>query len=190
MKKPLLDLPMPIITKHLLIRKPIIGDEKALNAAVVETYDQLKFTMPWAKTCPTLADTAKFVQEAVANWEVMENKAPYFPLLIFDRQTHNLVGASGFNTIDWEIPGVEIGYWLRKQYVGRGWMTEAVVAQANYAMQYMKAKRVEIRCDMLNIRSQQVAIRAGFHLETTLKHNTTNLATGKLSDTLVYVKRA
>jgi len=53
MKPILLDLPVPIITPRLLLRPPQPGDGIALNAAVSESYDNIRHTMPWAKERPS-----------------------------------------------------------------------------------------------------------------------------------------
>jgi ribosomal-protein-serine acetyltransferase len=44
--------PLPLLTPRLLIRPPKMGDEIALNYAIRESYETLKATMAWAKTCP------------------------------------------------------------------------------------------------------------------------------------------
>ena len=42
---------------------------------------------------------------------------------------------------------MEIGYWLRKSRWGSGYMIEATNAVSDFAMNMLKANRVEIRCD-------------------------------------------
>jgi hypothetical protein len=54
MKPILLNLPMPIQTKRLLIRPPQLGDGSIINTAIVESYDVLKLMMPWAQTVPSI----------------------------------------------------------------------------------------------------------------------------------------
>ena len=67
--------------------------------------------------------------------------------------------------IEWSIPKFEIGYWLRTTLIGKGYMTEAVVALTKMAKETLKANRIEIRCDERNVRSRRVAERAGYRLE-------------------------
>lgn len=187
MTKPiLLDFTFPIRTSRLLIRPPLAGDGAALNEAVRETYPELCSIMPWAKTIPSLDDSEEFVRRAIANWVIKDNIEPYLPLFIFDTVTGLFLGSTGYHHMNWDVPALEIGYWLRTTQQKRGIMTEAVNAITRYAFQHLKTKRVEIRCDIQNSKSRKVAERLGYTLEATLKYNRINIATGEPSDTLVF----
>ena len=73
-----------------------------------------------------------------------------------------MVGSSGLQGIDWEVPKFEIGYWCRTSFTGRGYITEAVRGITAFAFEALGARRVEIRCDSRNHPSVRVAQRAGF----------------------------
>jgi len=188
MKPILFNFPMPITTPRLLLRPPQIGDGVIVNEAVLETFDILLHMMPWAQTKPTVDESEEFVRQAAANWILKNDEEPYLPLFMFDKKNHAFVGATGFHHINWEVPCLEIGYWIRTQYSNQGLMTEAVNALTQYAINELRVKRIEIRCDKDNIRSKKVAERLGYHLEAVLKSNRINLSDGKLSDTLIYVR--
>jgi RimJ/RimL family protein N-acetyltransferase len=68
------------------------------------------------------------------------------------------------------VPKFEIGYWCRKGFTGRGYITEAVRGLTVFAFEILKANRVEIRCDQRNVRSRKVAERLGFKLEGILRN--------------------
>lgn len=188
MKPALLDFPMPIITPRLLLKPPQLGDGKTLNVAVLETFDTLHKFMPWAKKKPTLEESEEFVRQAAANWILKNNQDPYLPLFIFDKSTEEFVGATGFHDMNWDVPCLETGYWIRDQCSGKGLMIEAMDALTRYAINQLKVKRIEIRCDIKNIRSKKIPERLGYYLEATLKSNRIDPATGSVSDTLVYVR--
>jgi RimJ/RimL family protein N-acetyltransferase len=57
---------------------------------------------------------------------------------------------------------VEIGYGLREGFCGRGYMTEAVRAMAEWALSQNGVKRVEAETEPNNAASQRVLARAGF----------------------------
>jgi RimJ/RimL family protein N-acetyltransferase len=60
-------------------------------------------------------------------------------------------------------PGVlEIGYWTRTAYAGRGFMTAAVEALSRAALALPGIDRVAIRHDVTNAASAAVATKAGF----------------------------
>lgn len=188
MKPILLDFPMPIKTERLVIQPPKLGDGKIVNEAVLETYDALKFIMPWAKTIPSVDDSEEFVRQTIANWLLKNNDEPYLPLFIFDKENMSFIGSAGYHHMNWDIPSFEIGYWLRQSCQGYGFMAETINALTRYAILELKAKRIEIRCDTLNTNSKKIPERLGYQLEATLKNHRINLATNSISDTLIYAK--
>ena len=188
MKPILLDFPMPIITPRLLLRPPCIGDGAAVNSAVLESLNELSAFLPWAQTAPTGEDSEEFVRQAAANWILKKNAEPHLPFFIFDRITQQFLGGTGYHHLDWNIPSVETGYWLRTSSTGKGYMTEAVNALTHYAFEQLRVKRIAITCDSANHRSRRVAERLGYCLEGTLKSNRRSLTTGELSDTMLYAR--
>jgi len=130
----LLDLPMPITTPKLLLRPPQVGDGVVVNAAVLETFDLLHPVMPWAQTKPTVDESEEYVRQAAANWILKNDAEPYLPLFMFNKDNGQFIGGTGFHHINWSVPCLEIGYWIRSQYAGQGLMTEAVNALTRYAI--------------------------------------------------------
>lgn len=57
---------------------------------------------------------------------------------------------------------VEIGYGMKKEYEGQGYMTEAVTAMAEWASNQPGVTRVEAETDPDNIASKKVLQKAGF----------------------------
>lgn len=188
MKPILLDFPMPIKTQRLSLRPPKPGDGEIINGAILETYDDLKHIMPWAKTMPSIKDSEEFVRQSTANWILKNNEEPYLPLFIFEKNDMEFIGATGFHHMNWDIPSFEIGYWLRRSKRGHGFMTEAINALTRYAFLELHAKRIEIRCDILNSRSKKIPERLGYHLEATLKNHRINPLSNSISDTLIYAR--
>lgn len=188
MKHYLRDFPMPIITPRLLIRPPQIGDEHAVNAAILESYDFLHEFMDWANTKPSLKNTETYIQDAVANWIAKKNNEPYLPLFMFDRVSGVFIGATGYHHYTWTVPSLEIGYWIRSSYLGRGLMTEAINALTQYAFKQLAVKRIAITCDIDNSRSKKIPERLNYTLEGRLKYHRRKPISGELSDTLIFAK--
>ena len=65
----------------------------------------------------------------------------------------------------------EIGYWLDSRLCGQGYMTEAVQGITAFAFTELLARRVEIRCDALNEKSQAIPMRLGYWHEGTLRND-------------------
>jgi RimJ/RimL family protein N-acetyltransferase len=179
----LLDLPDSFETERLTIRSPLPGDGAELQAAVAETIDDLRPWMPWADHVPTVEEEEELARRGRARFLARED----LPLLLFLKGTHTLVGASGLHRIDWNVPRFEIGYWVRRRFARQGYITEAVRGITRLAFETLGARRVEIRCDARNARSQDVARRAGYELEATLRKHMV-AADGVLRDTLIFVR--
>ena len=64
-----------------------------------------------------------------------------------------------------EADRVEIGYWLREEATGFGYVTEAAQALVDLARTITGVQLVEIRCDPANVPSAAVPRRLGFTLE-------------------------
>ncbi len=67
-----------------------------------------------------------------------------------------------------EADRAEVGYWLRADETGRGYVTEAVGAVLDAARAMPQFAHIEIRCDARNAASAAVPQRLGFALSMTL----------------------
>jgi RimJ/RimL family protein N-acetyltransferase len=63
---------------------------------------------------------------------------------------------------------IEIGYWLRSDFTGRGYITEAVRAALAMIEKMPHIRSVEIRCDVRNAPSAAIPRRLGFTLDRTI----------------------
>lgn len=178
------DLPDCIESQRLLIRPPRPGDGAAINAAVLDSLAELRPWMPWAQHTPTVDDNEVYAREAHVRFLKRED----LPFLIFHKESNIMVGSSGLHRINWAVPKVEIGYWVRTPYAGQGYITEAVAALTDFAFTTLAAHRVEIRCDARNERSAAVARRSGFTLEGILRCEDRCPLTNELRDTMVFAK--
>lgn len=179
----LLDFPDQFETERLIIRAPRAGDGPAVNAGVRESINELRPWMPWAQTLPAVEETEAHLRGAAARFLQRED----LPLTMWLKSDGRYIGSSGMHRIDWSVPCMEIGYWLRTSLSGQGYMTEAVIGITRFAFEYLGAQRIEIRCDARNTRSAAVAERAGYMLEARLHHQARDVG-GGLRDTLVYAR--
>ncbi|MEM9777268.1 MAG: GNAT family N-acetyltransferase [Chloroflexota bacterium] len=182
----LIEFPSIITTDNLIIRSPRPGDGKAAHQAVSESQDYLKDWMPWAVEVPDAEWYEKWARENHLDFLGRKN----LTMMVIHQESGKFIGGTGFHSLDWSIPSLEIGYWLHPSYSGRGYMTEAVKALTEFGFNTLKAMRIEIRCDADNLRSVGVAERAGYQLEATFKNHRRHHITNKLTTTLVYAKIA
>ena len=95
---------------------------------------------------------------------------------MFTRDEHKLLGEVGLfpRSATGRVPfpdsdRVELGYWLRSDETGRGFVTEAARAALDMATTLGRFAHAEIRCDERNTPSAAVPQRLGFTLSTTLE---------------------
>lgn len=179
----LLSIPESFESNRLLIRAPLWGDGIKLNEAVIESINELKPWMPWAQTIPTVEESEVVIRRARLKYLERTD----LMLLLISKDTGQLIGSSGLHRIDWQSRKFEIGYWVRTAYSGKGYITEAADAITNFAVQELKANRIEIRCDSRNIRSARVAERLDYMLEGVLRIEKCAVD-GSLRDTMVFSK--
>lgn len=177
---------VPLVSKRILIRPAVLQDAFALNQAIAHSLTTLQLWMDWAFKHQTLKDTERYLNYTVDCWHNENPKE--LPLLIFNADQTELMGSIGLNAIDWQIPCFEIGYWISQNYTGKGFITEAVNILTQFVFLKWNAKRVEIRCDSENTKSQAVAERLNFALEAHFKNHRIQPYTKKLSGTLVYAR--
>ena len=95
-------------------------------------------------------------------------------------------GLIGFKSADSTTRTIEIGYWLRSEFQGRGIMTSAVQALCRLAFEEMGMERIEIRCALGNYRSNRIPQRLGFALDR-VEVRGERLADGEFVDLNVYL---
>lgn len=184
MNKPILiDFPYGFDTERLTIRGPLPDDAVRLREAVLESQVELKPWMPWAMNILTEEEYRVRVREGQLKFLARED----LWMILLLKGTETVVGSSGLHRIDWDVPKFEIGYWVRTRFAGQGYITEAVNGLTAFAFDTLRARRMEIRCDVKNTRSAAVAQRAGYALEGTF-HNDARDHFGQLRDTYIFAR--
>ena len=177
----LLDIPESFETPRLLIRVPRPGDGPELNAAVLETFDDLHPWMPWARERPSVEQSEEYSRRSYAQFITRED----ITLRLIHKESGLILGCSGVHPRDWNVPRFEIGYWCRKRFQGQGYTTEAVRGILRFGFENLGAKRIEVHCDSLNLRSLRVAERAGLRREAEFPNGLTS-PNGELRTKVVF----
>lgn len=160
-------VPMPIETDRLLLRPYERDDAEALGAAVRGAYEHLRPWMPWPSADQSTEQSLETIAGMQSRWAVRED----LNVGIFDRTSGELLGGSGLHRMDWTARTFEIGYWIRPDHEGCGYVTETARALTDFAFDALRAERVEIRLDPKNSRSRAVPMRLQFIHEGTLRSN-------------------
>ncbi|OCH75768.1 GNAT family N-acetyltransferase [Vibrio breoganii] len=171
-------------TTRLRLTPPSLEDQPAMLVAIKESQQELKKFLPWVPFALSQPASIENTQQAIENFAGFKDELRYS---LIEKTSGRLIGAIGLIIRDKEVPFFEIGYWLRSDSVGKGFITEAVTRLEEYAFDELKANRIEIRAAQSNVKSRNVAQRCGYELEATLR-NERRLPSGKLDNTLVFVK--
>lgn len=151
---------------------------RVLFTAVEREREHLRPWLPWVEATRTEEDTLSFIRS------VLEQFAGNRGFAAGIWTGAHLAGTIGVHRIDWLNRRVEIGYWLGREYQGRGIMTDACRTVVTHLFRELDLHRVEIRCAVENVRSAAIAKRLGFTLEGTLRE--AQLASGRYHDLLVF----
>ena len=171
-------------TNRLRFARPSLEDQPAMLVAIKESEQALKEFLPWVPFALSQQASIEHTQQAINNFANFKDELRFS---LIEKASGRLIGAIGLIIRDKDVPFFEIGYWLRSDSVGKGYISEAVAKLEEYAFGELNAKRLEIRVAQSNIKSRKVAERCGYELEANLR-NERRLPSGKLDNTLVYVK--
>lgn len=154
-----------IVLTDLVLRRWTREDAPALLAAVTESFEHLHPWMPWAAERPTLAGYHETVDDMTRRWESAET----FAYSVLDPSQQTLLGSVALhNRIGPD--GLEIGYWVHVDHVGRGIATTCAAAITRYVLSLPGIRRVEIHCDEANTASAAVPRRLGYRLDRIQDH--------------------
>ena len=143
----------------LVVRRYHRDDAPALHAAIVASTEHLRPWMPWVGFEPlTLTEREELITGRFATGWTDETDFGY-GVFVDDV----VVGGCGLHRrID--EGGIEIGYWVHVDHVGRGIATSAAGALRDAAFAMPDITHVEIHHDKANVRSARVPAKLGFTL--------------------------
>jgi len=104
---------------------------------------------------------------------------------MWDCSTNRYLGGIWLSSIDWRVPAMEIGYWVRVSAQGQGYVTEAVTLLCKLAFITFAAERISIQCEAANTKSANIARRLGFVHEATLRNHSRSTM-GELTTELIF----
>ena len=150
-------LPPRLITDHLVLRLWQPEDEPLFMEAVAESLEQLRPWLPWSRAPldEQWGEMEKFLARPESADDLIYG--------LFDAAESRVLGGVGVHLRNGSDDR-EIGYWLRTDAVGRGWVTEAVAALTGEIFRELPVGTVTIVCDPPNVRSAGVPQRLGFEL--------------------------
>jgi ribosomal-protein-serine acetyltransferase len=122
--------------------------------------------LPWVEKTLSAADSLAFIRDTSARFA--KGEAATFLM----RQAGEAVGTAGFHDLNSDKAHTQIGYWLAESAQGQGLMRAAVQLLVAHFFAHYERDCIEIHCNSLNRRSQNVALRLGFSHQKTMMAET------------------
>jgi RimJ/RimL family protein N-acetyltransferase len=157
--------PYRIETERLVLRCYDPEDAPLLKDAVDRSLEHLREWMPWTPDEPEPLDV---VYERLRDFRAQYDRDENHIMGVFAPDESRLLGGTGLHPRQGE-GGLEIGYWIAADEVGRGYATELAAALTRVGFDCFGVDRIEIRVDPANERSERVPAKLGFAKEATLR---------------------
>ncbi len=128
----------------------------------------------------SISDSQKLIETAEDSYK----KETGINWAIIEKLSNSFIGYIGFIRIYSEHCRAEIGYVLKPEYWGRGFMYETINRLVRFGFKEMNLHSIEANVNPLNERSQKVLRRVGFKKEAYFREN--YLFDGKFLDSEIY----
>jgi ribosomal-protein-serine acetyltransferase len=141
---------------------PIDGsDATDLWNAVEGSRSHLEPWLPWVPFNAEPEASQRYADASALDWD--HGRACRFA--IREKRSRSLYGVVGLEVFAHLHQSVELGYWLRRDVTGHGFMTEASRALVSWAFARLNVHRVRVAAATDNHRSLAVIRRLGFRFE-------------------------
>ena len=166
------------VDEHITLELPQIHHAEEMTAVVLANLDRLQKWMPWAAGDYDIRSAKMFIQR---NLNSLSDTGAFALMIRYDGV---LAGTIGFHDLDNANRSAHIGYWISKDFEGRGIMTRCCRVLIDHLFEDLDLNRVQINCNVENARSRAIPERLGFELEGI--HRECELLHGRFGDWAVY----
>ena len=136
-----------------------------LFTLVDQNRKHLRQWLPWVDNVKRYNDSEVFIKGALDDFAHQNG----WQAGIFAGE--KIVGCIGYHKFDRANRKTSLGYWISKEYEGKGLVGASTHALVNYAIKDLGFHRVEIHCATENLKSQRIPERLGFEHEGTQKES-------------------
>lgn len=178
MKTDEISFDIPVLeTERLILRKLTLDDLEDMYEYGSD--DRVSEYVSW-NNHRSLSDTKSFLVHIIEQYENRE----FIFWGIELKENNKLIGTINFVSLNSKHKVGELGYILSRQYWGKGIMTEAVKEVIKFGFKEMGLARIQAKCFVENIGSEQVMKKVGMTYEGTIRKGM--LVKGKHHDLKMY----
>ena len=178
-----LNIPNPayrIETKRLVLRCWQPEDAPMVQEAAAANKEHLLPFMPWAADEPQTVDQKV---ELMRRFRGLFDRGEDYVYGIFNQDGSRALGGTGLHTRP-TGNALEIGYWLHKDFINQGFVTETAAALTKVAFELYHVERMEIHCSVENLASAAVSRKLGYVHEATRRR--LGFAHGDRTDQMIW----
>ncbi|MBD3238708.1 MAG: GNAT family N-acetyltransferase [Candidatus Moranbacteria bacterium] len=163
--------------QRINLRKAALADAKSIyqNAKDKDICMAVPLPMPY-----TLKTAQEYIKASQKKWET--KKEAQFGIEY--GKTGEIIGMIGLRSLNFELKKAEVGYWLGKDYWGKGIAKEALGLILKFAFFNLKLNRVYAEVKSKNLSSSKLLERSNFKLEGRLRKD--EKFKGKWDDLLIF----
>jgi ribosomal-protein-serine acetyltransferase len=151
----------PLDTERLILSPVEPVDASDLWVAVNGSRAHLEKWLPWVPFNTDPEASWRYCDASAGDWD--HTRALRFA--IRQRETRRFLGVVGLESLAHLHQSADLGYWLRVDGAGHGYMTEACRAILTWAFKHLNAHRIRVAAATGNEASLAVIRRLGFHFE-------------------------
>jgi ribosomal-protein-serine acetyltransferase len=151
----------PVVTNRLVIEPLEVTDTGDMWEVVDGSRQHLQRWLPWVPYNDTEEASQRFASTSASDWD----SGRALRLIIRDKTNRRLLGLLGFDNCIHLHRSCDLGYWLRMDACGFGYMTEAASACLHFAFQRAGIHRVRCAAATTNYPSLAVIARLNFQFE-------------------------
>jgi ribosomal-protein-serine acetyltransferase len=140
----------------IVVRTFVVDDDQALFELIDANRSHLRPWMPWEPTTKDAGDTRRWIETCLERELDLEGNGVWID--------GALVGGVGVSLSTLSNSG-EIGYWLAREFEGRGIVTRACERFFDHAFDDLGLHRMQLSAAVENTRSRAVADRLGMREE-------------------------
>lgn len=148
-----------IVNKDIKLYLPRISYAEDLFELVSNQRDHLSPYVPFATSVKNVDDVKKFIKNIqITN----QSKRSLITYLFYQEE---LIGSIGFVNINPKHASAEMGYWISKDFQGKGIVTKSCKKLIAYGFKHFDFHRIAMKVVPKNERSLKIPKRLGFEEE-------------------------
>lgn len=151
------------VNREIELRTVAVAEFESVFSAVDQNRAHLREWLPWVDA----SKSARGYLDVIKYWQHDIDSGAGLPMGVYFKG--EFIGMCGFNTIDNQSKRAQIGYWISKEFEGRGVVRKAVESLIDYGFSQLELNRIEIICGVENKRSRKLPESLEFTEEGVMK---------------------